>query len=186
MYYIKIFEQIKLLKTFQKFSIKFKKKIFPNTNEVPMPRGYFDSKRREDCVKRCKWPVGVEATVKPDVSCRPLCKKDAEFDIEVDFTVKPNCCPKLKAVHKDECGCVTKCVWTVKVDLECDAHVRCMPCNKPSAEFLVLADIETIPKCYPIDCPKPKKDCDDSHDSKSDSDSDDDCDCHDCKRGRKY
>lgn len=153
-----------------------------------MPREHFSRRSRKDCVTKCEFPVGVDVRVKPDVQCRQICKKGAEFDIAVDFDVKPNCCVELKDVCKDKCGCVTRCVWTVKVDIDCDAHVVCNPCDKPSAEFLVLAEIEAEPDCRPQECPKP---CDSSSSSSSSSSScssssssssSDDCACNDCRR----
>jgi len=145
-----------------------------------MARGY-DVKRRKDCVTKCKWPVGVDVRVKPDVQCKQICKKGTEFDIAVDFDVKPNCCVELKDVCKDKCGCITRCVWTVKVDIDCDAKVLCNPCEKPSAEFLVLAEIEAEPDCRPADncCPPKRPPC-------PEPSSEDDCDCDDCRRDRYY
>jgi len=158
-----------------------------------MPRGFFDSKRpRKDCLTKCEFPVGVDVDVKPDVQCRQLSKRGTEFDIAVDFDVKPNCCVELKDVHKDKCGCVTRCVWTVKVDIDCHAKVLCNPCGKPSAEFLVLAEIEAEPNCRPQDTCRPKKKpcppkpCKEDSDSSSSSSSESECDCHDCRRDRGF
>lgn len=148
-----------------------------------MPRDYQDNKGRDDkCITRCQFPVGVDACIIPTVDCKQICKKGAEFDIAVDFDIKPNCCVELKYTKKDSCGCTLQCVWGVKVDFDCDAKVVCHPCNKPSAEFLVTTEIQTKPECHPGDCAcSKKKKKKDSSSSSSSSD----CDCPDC-RGKKH
>ena len=142
-------------------------------------------KKPGQCITACEWPVGVDVTVDPHVSCQQMHKECTEFEFEVNFDVRPHCRPYCKEVCKDKCGCVTSCTFGVEVDFDCDAHVKCRPCKKAAAEFLICAEIEANPNCCPKDkckppkpchpCrpPKPCRPCDDSSSS---------CSCDDCRR----
>ena len=176
---------------------------------------YSKYSKKQYCPVRCSTDVELDLDVKPKVACRELSRRGTEFDIELDFEVNHNCKLIPKKTYKDECGCVTKCVFGVQLDFDCIPRVRHNPCSKPSAQFELDVELDVSPHCKPIeDCKvryykydqknqkynkDDKEDEDDiqklyerkedkierKQDDKSYDKSDIDCDCDVCKPTKK-
>jgi hypothetical protein len=109
--------------------------------------------KKNYCPVRCSTDVELDLDVKPKVACREVSRRGTEFDIELDFEVNHHCKLIPKKTFKDECGCVTKCVFGVQLDFDCVPKVRHNPCNKPSAQFELDVELDVSPHCKPIeDC----------------------------------
>lgn len=114
---------------------------------------YSKYSKKQYCPVRCSTDVELDLDVKPKVACRELSRRGTEFDIELDFEVNHNCKLIPKKTYKDECGCVTKCVFGVQLDFDCIPKVRHNPCQKPSAQFELDVELDVSPHCKPIeDC----------------------------------
>lgn len=133
-----------------------------------------------DCVTQCNFDVDVDVDVKqPRIHCHPISKRSTEFDIALEFDIKPHCCVKPRKPCKEEDGCVRRCVFTVELDFDCEPKIVCQPCNRPHAEYEVSIEIETAPSC------KPNKICRKKDNSKT-KDSDDDFDVDTPKQNRRW
>lgn len=139
--------------------------------------------KKQGCPVKCSTEVGLDLDVKPKVSCRELWRRGTEFDVELDFKVDHNCELIPKKTYKDEKGCVTKCVFGVKLDFDCVPYVRHNPCGKPSAEFELDVELDVKPECRPIDnCKVKYSKSNDKKDDKKDWKKKEDCDCNACKK----
>ena len=109
--------------------------------------------KKQYCPVRCSTDVELDLDVKPRVACREISRRGTEFDVELDFEVKHNCKLIPKKTYKDECGCVTRCVFGVQLDFDCIPKIRHNPCSKPTAEFELDVELDVTPHCKPIeDC----------------------------------
>ena len=114
---------------------------------------YSKYSKKQYCPVRCSTDVELDLDVKPKVACREVSRRGTEFDIELDFEVNHTCKLIPKKTYKDECGCVTKCVFGVQLDFDCIPKVRHNPCQKPSAVFELDVELDVSPHCKPIeDC----------------------------------
>lgn len=110
-------------------------------------------KKKDYCPVRCSTDVELDLDVNPKVACREVSRCGTEFDIELEFKVDHDCKLIPKRTYKDECGCVTKCVFGVQLDFHCEPKVRHNPCKQPHAEFELDVELDVTPHCKPIeDC----------------------------------
>jgi hypothetical protein len=112
---------------------------------------YAKYSKKQYCPVRCSTDVELDLDVKPRVSCREISRKGTEFDIELDFKVDHHCKLIPKKTYKDECGCVTKCVFGVQLDFDCVPKVLHHPCQKPTAEYELDVELDVSPHCKPIE-----------------------------------
>lgn len=135
---------------------------------------YSKNSKKQYCPVRCSTDVELDLDVKPRVQCRELSRQGTEFDIELDFEVNHNCKLIPKKTYKDECGCVTKCVFGVQLDFDCVPKVRHNPCRKPSAQYELDVELDVSPHCKPIEGCKVRYYKYDNNYHKKDNDEDED------------
>jgi hypothetical protein len=107
--------------------------------------------KKPRCPVKCSTEVELDLDVKPKVACREISRHGTEFDVELELEVDHHCKLVPKKQLKDECGCVTKCVFGVQLDFECHPKVRHNPCRKPNAQFELDVELDVEPHCKPID-----------------------------------
>lgn len=151
--------------------------------------------KEKGCPVRCSTEVGMDLDVKPRVDCRELSRRGTEFDIELEFEVDHHCRLVPKKQYKDDCGCVTRCVFGVELDFTCVPKVLHRPCRKPEAVFELDVELGVSPHCKPIDdCKvryysaekkKEKKDTKKKKAHESEESDYDDCEFNDYKNKEK-
>ena len=148
---------------------------------------YYSKQPKKYCPVKCNTDVALELDARPKVSCREICRQNTEFDIELDFEVNPRCILVPKKTHKDACGCVTRCEYTVKLDFDCVPKVKCLPCQKPSARYNLDIEVDVEPRCLDIEKHESKKSVEKKSAEKKSAEKkySNDCDCDVCKSKQK-